>query len=60
MRSTQLSESLNAYLEEFLRSYYNLIQFFTHFERARDVYTKTIFKEFQDEYVGSLELFEMK
>ncbi|GMP34943.1 hypothetical protein CsSME_00007598 [Camellia sinensis var. sinensis] len=60
MKSTQLSESLNADLKEYLRSDYNLIQFFIHFERARDVYTKTIFEEFQDEYVGSLELFEMK
>ncbi|XP_028122699.1 protein FAR1-RELATED SEQUENCE 5-like [Camellia sinensis] len=89
MKSTQLSESLNADLKEYLRSYYNLIQFFIHFERvlnekrykeyeaeyallyklprikvqvlmltqAGDVYTKTIFEEFQDEYVGSLELY---
>ncbi|XP_028080652.1 protein FAR1-RELATED SEQUENCE 5-like [Camellia sinensis] len=89
MKSTQLSESLNADLKEYLRSDYNLIQFFIHFERvlnekrykeyeaeyalsyklprikvqvlmltqAGDVYTKTIFEEFQDEYVGSLELY---
>ncbi|GMP40759.1 hypothetical protein CsSME_00011083 [Camellia sinensis var. sinensis] len=57
MKSTQLSESLNADLKEYLRSNYSLIQFFTHFERAGDVYTKTIFEEFQDEYVGSLELY---
>ncbi|XP_028110324.1 protein FAR1-RELATED SEQUENCE 5-like [Camellia sinensis] len=89
MKSTQLSESLNVDLKEYLRSDYNLIQFFIHFERvlnekrykeyeaeyalsyklprikvqvlmltqAGDVYTKTIFEEFQDEYVGSLELY---
>ncbi|GMP49931.1 hypothetical protein CsSME_00016742 [Camellia sinensis var. sinensis] len=60
MKNTQLSESLNADLKEHLRSDYNLIQFFTHFKMAGDVYTKTIFEKFQDEYVGSLELFEMK
>ena len=34
MRSTQLSESLNADLKNHLKSDLNLVQFFTHFERV--------------------------
>ncbi|CAL5426431.1 unnamed protein product [Camellia sinensis] len=89
MKSTQLSESLNADLKDCLRSDHNLVQFFTHFERmlnenrykeceseyalsyklsdiikvpvqmliqAGTIYTRAIFEEFQDQYVGALEL----
>jgi hypothetical protein len=34
MRSTQLSESFNADLKNYLKSDLNLVQFFTHFKRA--------------------------
>jgi len=34
MRSTQLSESFNAELKNYLKSDLNLVQFFTHFERV--------------------------
>ncbi|KAF7143109.1 hypothetical protein RHSIM_Rhsim05G0213300 [Rhododendron simsii] len=88
MKSTQLSESFNSDLKDYLRSNHNWVQFFTHFERLLDekrykereaeyalsyklpkikvsvkmlieagkVYTKTIFEEFQEEYVDALEL----
>ncbi|KAG5546375.1 hypothetical protein RHGRI_018528 [Rhododendron griersonianum] len=36
MNSTQLSESFNSDLKDYLRSDHNLVQFFTHFERLLD------------------------
>ncbi|KAI8564273.1 hypothetical protein RHMOL_Rhmol03G0168700 [Rhododendron molle] len=36
MKSTQLSESFNSDLKDYLRSDHNLVQFFTHFERLLD------------------------
>ena len=88
MKSTQLSESINSDLKDYLKSDYNLVQFFIHFERlvnekqykeyeveynlsymlprikvqvrilrhVAKIYTKTIFEEFQAEYVTSLKL----
>ena len=32
MKSTQLSESINSDLKDYLKSNYNLVQFFNHFE----------------------------
>ena len=34
MRSTQLSESLNAKLKKHLKSDHNIVQFFTHFDQV--------------------------
>ncbi|TXG51520.1 hypothetical protein EZV62_024044 [Acer yangbiense] len=88
MRSTQLSESFNASLKDYLNSGINVANFFMHFERlvndkrykeleveydlcykmvslkipckmlsqAREVYTKAIFEEFQEQFVEAIEL----
>ncbi|KAM1054748.1 hypothetical protein ACFX13_002111 [Malus domestica] len=88
IRSTQISESFNARLKNYLKSDLNIVQFFTNFERvltdtrykeweaeydllfriahvkfdikmlkqAREVYTKAIFKLFQDQFEESIEL----
>ncbi|XP_070660633.1 protein FAR1-RELATED SEQUENCE 5-like [Malus domestica] len=88
IRSTQISESFNARLKNYLKSDLNIVQFFTNFERvltdtrykeweaeydlqfriahvkfdikmlkqAREVYTKAIFKLFQDQFEQSIEL----
>ncbi|XP_028054180.1 protein FAR1-RELATED SEQUENCE 5-like [Camellia sinensis] len=87
MSTTQLSESFNAFLKDYLNCDHNLMEFFMHFERVlydkrykeleaeynlsqklprvsiptlmlkqmADIYTKTIFEEFQNEYVQSIE-----
>ncbi|CAL5339288.1 unnamed protein product [Camellia sinensis] len=87
MSTTQLSESFNAFLKDYLNCDHNLMEFFKHFERVlydkrykeleaeynlcqklprvaiptvmlkqmADIYTKTIFEEFQNEYVQSIE-----
>ncbi|XP_028082529.1 protein FAR1-RELATED SEQUENCE 5-like [Camellia sinensis] len=87
MSTTQLSESFNACLKDYINCDHNLMEFFTHFERVLydkrykeleaeynlsqklpkvfiptlmlkkmvDIYTKTIFEEFQNEYVQSIE-----
>lgn len=34
MNNTQLSESLNSDLKDYLQSDYNLVQFFKHYDRA--------------------------
>ena len=57
MKSTQLSESLNAYLKEHLRSDYNLIQFFTHFKM---VLNEKRYKEYEVEYALSYKLPRIK
>ncbi|KAL7212307.1 hypothetical protein ACSBR2_015063 [Camellia fascicularis] len=81
MSTTQLSESFNAFLKDYLNCDHNLMEFFMHFERVLydkryeeleaeynlsqklqrvsiptvmlkqmvDIYTKTIFEEFQNE-----------
>ncbi|XP_028087602.1 protein FAR1-RELATED SEQUENCE 3-like [Camellia sinensis] len=86
MSTTQLSESFNACLKDYINYDHNLMEFFTHFERVlydkrykeleaeynlsqklprvsiptlmlkqmADIYTKTIFEEFQNEYVQSI------
>ncbi|KAK2650416.1 hypothetical protein Ddye_017905 [Dipteronia dyeriana] len=88
MRSTQISESFNANLKDYLKPNLNVEQFFMHFEmvvndkrykeleveydscyrlvnlkisckiliQAREVYTKTIFKEFQDQFEEAVDL----
>ncbi|TXG73554.1 hypothetical protein EZV62_002133 [Acer yangbiense] len=88
MKSTQLSESFNGSLKDYLKSDHNLPQFFMHFEKmvndkrykeleaeydscyrlvnlkipvkmliqARDIYTKPIFEEFQEQFVEAVEL----
>ena len=88
MKSTQLSESFNAILKDYLKSNLNMPQFFMHFERivndkwykeleaeyelcykfvnmkmsvkmlahAREIYTKVIFQEFQDQFEKSIDL----
>ena len=88
MKSTQLSESFNATLKDYLKSYLNMPQFFMHFERmvndkrykeletkyelcyrlvnikmsvkmlahAREIYTKVIFQEFQNQFKESIGL----
>ncbi|XP_028102507.1 protein FAR1-RELATED SEQUENCE 5-like [Camellia sinensis] len=64
MSSTQLSESFNAFLKDFIQSDHNLMQFFMHFDR---VLSEKRYKELQaeyalcqklprDEYVKSLEV----
>ncbi|XP_028060810.1 protein FAR1-RELATED SEQUENCE 5-like [Camellia sinensis] len=87
MSTTQLSESFNAFLKDYLNCDHNLMEFFKHFERVlygkrykkleaeynlcqklprvsiptmmlkqmENIYTKTIFEEFQNEYVQSIE-----
>ncbi|XP_028058968.1 protein FAR1-RELATED SEQUENCE 5-like [Camellia sinensis] len=87
MSATQLSESFNAFLKDYLNCDHNLMEFFMHFERVlykkrfkeleaeynlsqklprvsiptlmlkqvAEIYTKTIFEEFQNEYVQSIE-----
>ncbi|XP_028076355.1 protein FAR1-RELATED SEQUENCE 5-like [Camellia sinensis] len=87
MSTTQLSESFNAFLKDYLNCDHNLMEFFMHFERVlyekrykeleaeynlsqklprvsiptvmlkqvAEIYTKTIFEEFQNEYVQSIE-----
>ncbi|XP_028103561.1 protein FAR1-RELATED SEQUENCE 5-like [Camellia sinensis] len=87
MSTTQLSESFNAFLKDYLNCDHNLMEFFKHFGRVlydkrykeleaeynlcqklprvsiptvmlkqmADIYTKTIFEEFQNEYVQSIE-----
>ncbi|XP_028121919.1 protein FAR-RED IMPAIRED RESPONSE 1-like [Camellia sinensis] len=87
MSTTQLSESFNAFLKDYLNCYHNLMEFFKHFQRVlydkrykeleaeynlsqklprvsiptvmlkqmADIYTKTIFEEFQNKYVQSIE-----
>ncbi|XP_024039370.1 protein FAR1-RELATED SEQUENCE 1 [Citrus clementina] len=92
MKSTQLSESFNAILKDYLKSNLNMPQFFMHFERmvndkwhkkleaeyelcyklvnmkmsvkmlahAREIYTKVIFQEFQDQFEKSINLFVKK
>ncbi|CAL5390336.1 unnamed protein product [Camellia sinensis] len=87
MSTTQLSESFNAFLKDYLNCDHNLMEFFKHFERVlyekrykeleteynlsqklprvsiptlmlkqvAEIYTKTIFEEFQNEYVQSIE-----
>ncbi|XP_028083297.1 protein FAR1-RELATED SEQUENCE 5-like [Camellia sinensis] len=47
MSSTQLSESFNAFLKDFIRSDHNLMQFFMHFDR---VLSEKRYKELQTEY----------
>ncbi|CAL5329126.1 unnamed protein product [Camellia sinensis] len=47
MSSTQLSESFNAFLKDFIRSDHNLMQFFMHFDR---VLSEKRYKELQAEY----------
>ncbi|KAL7188544.1 hypothetical protein ACSBR1_038416 [Camellia fascicularis] len=47
MSSTQLSESFNAFLKDFIQSDHNLMQFFMHFDR---VLCKKRYKELQAEY----------
>ncbi|XP_028118237.1 protein FAR1-RELATED SEQUENCE 5-like [Camellia sinensis] len=86
MSTTQLSESFNAFLKDYIRPNFNLNEFFMHFERVlyekrykelkagytlcqrlskvkatirmliqmRNVYTKKIFEEFQNEYFRSI------
>ncbi|XP_028098009.1 protein FAR1-RELATED SEQUENCE 12-like [Camellia sinensis] len=86
MSTTQLSESFNAFLKDYLNCDHSLIEFFMHFERVlydkrykeleaeynlsqklprvsiptlmlkqvAQIYTKTIFEEFQNEYVQSI------
>ncbi|CAL5348783.1 unnamed protein product [Camellia sinensis] len=87
MSTTQLSESFNTFLKDYLNCDHNLMEFFKHFERVlyekrykeleaeynlfqklprvsiptlmlkqvAEIYTKTIFEEFQNEYVQSIE-----
>ncbi|XP_028055835.1 protein FAR1-RELATED SEQUENCE 5-like [Camellia sinensis] len=47
MSSTQLSESFNAFLKDFIQSDHNLMQFFMHVDR---VLCEKRYKEFQVEY----------
>ncbi|CAL5370909.1 unnamed protein product [Camellia sinensis] len=47
MSSTQLSESFNAFLKDFIQSDHNLMQFFMHFDR---VLSEKRYKELQAEY----------
>ncbi|XP_028112052.1 protein FAR1-RELATED SEQUENCE 5-like [Camellia sinensis] len=47
MSSTQLSESFNAFLKDFIQSDHNLMQFFMHFDR---VLCEKRYKELQAEY----------
>ncbi|XP_057495639.1 protein FAR1-RELATED SEQUENCE 5-like [Actinidia eriantha] len=47
MSSTQLSESFNAFLKDYIRSDHNLAQFFMHFER---VSSDKRYKELEAEY----------
>ncbi|CAL5442325.1 unnamed protein product [Camellia sinensis] len=47
MSSTQLSESFNALLKDFIQSDHNLMQFFMHFDR---VLSEKRYKELQAEY----------
>jgi zinc finger SWIM domain-containing protein 3 len=47
MTSTQLSESLNADLKDYLQSDYDIVKFFTHFERLLN---DKRYKELQAEY----------
>ncbi|KAK2662233.1 hypothetical protein Ddye_000807 [Dipteronia dyeriana] len=88
MKSTRPSERFNASLKDYLKSDYNLPQFFMYFERmvndkrykeleaeydscyrlvnmnipvkmliqARDIYTKPIFEEFQEQFIEAVEL----
>ncbi|KAL7190237.1 hypothetical protein ACSBR2_022510 [Camellia fascicularis] len=47
MSSTQLSESFNAFLKDFIQSDHNLMQFFMHFDR---VLCEKRYKKLQAEY----------
>ncbi|TXG48931.1 hypothetical protein EZV62_024806 [Acer yangbiense] len=54
MKSTQLSESFNVNLKDYLKSDLNVAQFFMHFERGS--LHKGIFKELQDQFEEAVDL----
>ncbi|KAI9186774.1 hypothetical protein LWI28_020717 [Acer negundo] len=55
MKSTQFSENFNANLKDYLKSDFNVAQFFMHFER-QGKFTQIIFKEFQDQFEEAVDL----
>ncbi|TXG61125.1 hypothetical protein EZV62_012488 [Acer yangbiense] len=59
MRSTQLSESFNASLKDYLNSGINMVSLkipCKMLSQAREVYRKAIFKEFQEQLLEAIEL----
>ncbi|KAI5322388.1 hypothetical protein L3X38_031460 [Prunus dulcis] len=56
VKTTQISESFNATLKDCSNVDHDVVQFFMHFERVGNIYTKAIFEDFQAQYIKSLEL----